>query len=272
MKKFEMPTFITKDNASMTQDYRERIYPRYTTYHTPAACDSNEFNLHQNAGPLLHRFRLWLPTDRNACCLDVACGTGQLLYALKQAGYKNLYGVDISAEQVAFARSVWPQVEQAEAITFLRKNPNTFDLIAGLDIIEHFRKDELFSFIDALFAALRPGGRLILQTPNAETPWGLAVRYGDFTHELAFTPESLSRVLRIASFVNCENRECPPFVHGVKSAVRGFLWKFCRTIMALWNLVEIGSLGSGIYTRVLTLTLPRRLTYLSLSARLVRPM
>ena len=234
----------------MTHDYRERIYPRYTTHHTPGAHDLSEHDALNNASVLLHRFKPWLPADRAAQCLDVACGSGQMLFTLKLAGYKNLSGVDISAEQVEVARGICPQVEQSDAISYLRNNPEAFDLITGLDIVEHFHKDELFSFLDALYAALRPGGRLILQTPNAETPWGLALRYGDFTHELAFTPKSLSCVLRIAGFTECESRECPPYVHDLKSAVRGLLWKFLCFGMGFWNMVETGSRGSGIYTRV----------------------
>ena len=66
-------------------------------------------------------------------------------------------------------------------MAFLHARPQRFDLVTGLDIVEHFTKDEVLDFLDACREALRPGGRLVLQTPNGESPFGGAVRYGDFT-------------------------------------------------------------------------------------------
>ena len=44
--------------------------------------------------------------------LSVGCGSGQLLFALKQFGYTELTGIDTSAEQVELARKIVPGVVQ----------------------------------------------------------------------------------------------------------------------------------------------------------------
>jgi cyclopropane fatty-acyl-phospholipid synthase-like methyltransferase len=173
-----------------------------------------------------------------------------VLYLLRLEGYHNTAGVDLGGEQVALARRVCPNVEQAEARDYLARSRDTFDLITAFDLIEHFRKDELLELFDSIRAALKPGGVLIVQTLNAESPWGLMHRYGDFTHELAFTPHSLEHLLKVAGFDTFEARECGPHVHGLKSLVRRLIWVGIWGLLALWNLAEMGSLGSGVYTRI----------------------
>jgi len=95
-------------------------------------------------------------------------------------------------------------------------------LITGFDIVEHFYKDEVLRFLDAAFAALKPGGRLILQTANADGPWGAQHRYGDFTHEVGFNTNSLGRLLRLTGFESVASRECgpPPCGYSIVSSIR----------------------------------------------------
>lgn len=55
--------------------------------------------------------------------------------------------------------------------------------------------------------ALKPGGRLILQTPNADSPWALGVRYGDFTHEICLNPNSAQHLLTVGGSQRVAVRE-----------------------------------------------------------------
>lgn len=234
----------------MHRSYRERIYPRYTSNQMPHFLEYNQADYEKDSLPILHRLRGWLPDNKEAHCLDVACGAGQLLYALKKAGYKHITGIDISPQQISIATQVCDDVHVVDALQYLQEHRGKFDLITGLDIIEHFTKDELFPVIDVLFAAMRPGGRLVLQTPNAESPWGLMQRYHDLTHELAFDPCNLKSFLSNAGFDAFEARECGPYIHGAVSLVRWMLWRSIAMGLRLWNLAETGSIGSGVYTRV----------------------
>lgn len=233
--------------------YRDRVYLRYSVERIPELIDGGEEEFRRSSHAIEHRVRRWLPTSKQARILDVACGGGQFLYTLKGLGYCNVSGVDISPAQIEKARKICRDVYERDAIQFLREHADYYDHIFGFDIIEHFRKDELFEFVDALYSALRPGGTLVLQTPNAESPWGMMYRYGDLTHENAFEPKCLKHVLSLASFSEFETSECGPYVHGIKSFVRWCLWRIIRRFLALWNLIEIGTVGSGIYTRVFML-------------------
>jgi 2-polyprenyl-3-methyl-5-hydroxy-6-metoxy-1,4-benzoquinol methylase len=187
--------------------------------------------------------RGWLPERKDASIVEFACGRGQLLQFFKQHGYSNLQGVDISPDQVALARQVVPNVAQANVLDWLAAREQQFDLMVALDLIEHFTRDEVLQFLDLCFAALKPGGRLILQTPNADSPFGLQHRYNDITHEWAFNDNQLARLLRRAGFLDMESREQGPVPWGysLTSTSRWILWRVIRAGLQLWNLAETGA-------------------------------
>jgi hypothetical protein len=67
--------------------------------------------------------------------------------------------------------------------------------------LEHIPKEETIVVLKAIYAALSPSGRLIIEVPNMANPLiGLNVRYADFTHEVGFTELSLQHVLKVAGF------------------------------------------------------------------------
>lgn len=240
-------------DANQTHAYRQRIYDKYVSQKTRAEglrYSERDYQRWANAAKV--RLRGWLPSDHNTPVLDMGCGPGNFLYLLDSLGFTNLTGVDLSPEQIALARKWCPRatITQADVRQVLHANPRRFGLITGFDIIEHFGKEELFPFLDSVARALRPGGRLILQTPNAESPWMGAVAYGDFTHEWFFTPASLADMLRQVGLVGFEARPSAPYVHGIKSFTRVVLWSVVHLMLALWSIAETGSRGSGIYTRV----------------------
>lgn len=236
----------------MSEDYRTRIYERYASRFQSAPATFDLAAARRWGLAYRHYLRGWLPTDRNARILDLACGGGKLLQFYLDASYANVHGVDISPEQVALARQVTPNVEQANVLDYLAKNPGRFDFISGLDIVEHFRKDEVLRFLDLCHAALKSGGRLVLQTPNAESPWGTHHRYNDLTHELAFNPNALSRLLALVGFTAIEAREQGPvpFGYSIASSLRWLAWQTIRVGLKVWNLAEMGDAGSGVFTRV----------------------
>ncbi len=237
---------------SKTSDYRTRIYKKYATNFQDAPQTFNEENAWHWGKAYRYYLRQWLPEDKNAKIVDLACGGGKLLYFFKRMGYENITGVDICPEQVTLARQVTPHVDEANVLTWLEEHPDSFDLITGFDIVEHFHKDEVLRFLDACNTSLKKGGRLLLQTPNADSPLGTALRYGDFTHEVGFNSNALSRLLSLTGFYRIISRETGPIPigHSLKSSVRYLLWQTIRLFLKLWNLSETGSPGSGVFTRV----------------------
>jgi len=233
-------------------DYRSRIYADYATRFQDAKDVFDEAGSRRWGKAYDYFLRGWLPEDKAAKIVDMACGGGKLLHFLKERGYKCLKGVDTSPEQVRLARQVILDVEESDAIDFLSRHPDCFDVILGMDIIEHFRKDEALRFLDGCRGALKHGGRLILQTPNADSPWGGVIRYGDFTHEICFNSNSLARVMGLCGFQGIEAREQGPVPYGYSfnSTVRYCLWYAIRLLLVFWTIVETGNSGGGIFSRV----------------------
>lgn len=116
-----------------------------------------------------------------------------------------------------------------------------------MNVIEYLGKDEIIGFLDLIRSHLKLGGRLLIETPNAESPWFGAVAYGDLTHEWFFTPKKAWRIpyCCLDSPIMKPARSCisPGLTHA-------FAWKAISAILVLWNVVETGGSGGGIYTRV----------------------
>ena len=98
--------------------------------------------------------------------LDVGCGEGygSAILAEKAA---HVVSIDISEEAVAHASAAYPmknvefQCMPAEQIPF---SDNSFDVIVCFELIEHTR--DHIAVMNAMRRVLRPGGILILSTPN----------------------------------------------------------------------------------------------------------
>jgi len=233
-------------------DYRSRIYREYAKRFQDAGTVFDETGSKRWGKAYSCYLKGWLPEDRGVEIAELACGGGRLLHFFRGAGYERLTGVDISPDQVALAQQVVPNVVQSDVLPFLSSQQERFDMVVGLDIIEHFQKPEVLLFLDECFAALKPGGRIILQTPNAESPWGATHRYNDLTHEVCFNPNALSRLMQLVGFSSIEAREAGPvpYASGATSFLRFVLWRVIRMGLTVWNLAETGSGGSGIFTRV----------------------
>lgn len=78
------------------------------------------------------------------------------------------------------------------------------------------------------------------------------MRYGDFTHEVCFTPDLLIKLLRHAGFTACEARACDPVPWGysLRSSIRSVGWQAIRAACMAWNRIETGGTAGGIYSRV----------------------
>lgn len=236
----------------MSPDYRDRIYEhyvsRYLTQSITARYTYDEKFYEDWAQVTIGRIRQLLPNRKDAAICEVACGHGGLFYGLKKLGYMNMVGVDISAEQIELARKIWPNVILGDAMEFLQSHSDAFDLIVAFDFLEHFRKEEIFPILDVFYAALRPGGRVILSTPNAESPLP-TYSWWDFTHETLFTSNSMKQILQVVGFKDVRILPAEPVPHGVFSAIRWVLWKGFKAMIYFYNLVETSRPGSGVFTR-----------------------
>ena len=146
-----------------------------------------------------------VPEDHAARILDIGCGFGFALRALRSLGYSQLRGLEASAEQAERCRVAGFEVDLAQnTAAWLATHAQQYDCVVLLDVIEHVPVIAQIDFLRAIHASLRPGGRLILTTPNANAILASRWRYNDYTHHSSFTEHSLFFILRNAAFGRIE--------------------------------------------------------------------
>lgn len=147
-------------------------------------------------------YKKFLPKNKKAKILDLGCGMGHFLNFLKDEGYTDFWGIDISKGQIDFVKeNITKNVEVADAFEFLkRERPYLFQVIVINDVIEHIPKKDLLDFLRLIFSSLENGGKIFVKTDNMSNPFGLRGRYMSITHEVCFTEHSLKMVLEVSGF------------------------------------------------------------------------
>lgn len=183
------------EGSHLINPYRGAFYQRQAEWHRYESPES-VLRLHQTRARYYDWYtRGWLPQDRNTRILDIGCGSGQFLYFLKERGFTRAEGIDLDRTQVEIARTLGLKAECVDASSYLDRAGDDYGFIAMLDIIEHFRRDELFPLMETIVSRLQVGGRLVASVPNAESPVGLPCYFADITHEMAYTAGSLEEML-----------------------------------------------------------------------------
>jgi 2-polyprenyl-3-methyl-5-hydroxy-6-metoxy-1,4-benzoquinol methylase len=184
------------DNPSSFWDKYDQHYKRTGNIY-PASGNSSA-----NAYPIKAE---WLPQDKQAAILDIGCGWGNLLLSLWAAGFKNLFGVDISRSMYDVAVQSLPEEIKlvcADSIDYLLEHTCSFDLIVIFDVIEHIPLDRALKLLKGCHDGLRPAGRVVIRTPNLANILSSYILYSDVTHVQGYSEWSLSQLLDLAGFIN----------------------------------------------------------------------
>lgn len=145
--------------------------------------------------------------------LEIGCGMGFGLLALKQMGFNDITGVDTSPAQVSAARKAGlPALLMSvdEIADFLQRNSERFGIVIMLDVLEHVPVAQTMQLLRNIFASLSADGLFICQVPNAASVVGGRMRYVDWTHHQSFTWDSLDFVLFNAGFKTVRVLEAEP--------------------------------------------------------------
>ncbi len=237
--------------------WKERVYATYADTAPNGRPDGT-------SGPrerqqYLRRYRRFLPRDDTAPILDIGCGAGGFLDALQSEGYSCLEGIDLSPSQVraATARGL-KNITLAPAVDYLKARRGRYATITAFSVLEHQTRTELFELLDAIRDALRPGGCLIAVVPNAKGLFGAHVRFADITHELSFTPMSVSQMCAVIGLEAPVVLEHGPLVHGPISAGRWTCWQAIRAVLWFARVAEGADWRWPIFTQDLVFVARRR--------------
>ena len=225
---------------------RDRLYGTYASQH--AGCGDGE------AAALIYRrdIRPALPLPTAGPVLDIGCGQGQLVKLMLADSY-DAVGIDVSPEQVALARAAGlDQIQQGDYLALLEARAGQLAAVTATDVLEHLTKAEVLDTFDRIANALLPGGVFVARVPNAASPFGGRIRYGDFTHESSHTARSVRQVAAAAGFAVIAVRPCAPAAHGLLSAARVVVWKSVSASCKIALAAETGTFRGHIVTQNLT--------------------
>lgn len=201
---------FTYADVDADQDVYNKYYADYNIYAEDVEL-KKYVNIHEGEGRRSQEKQLmfqWikeaLPDD--AAVLDVGCGSGEILDALKKAGYSNICGMDPSAASVdrlhkrgidGFVGNIFDDALPAHA--------SKYDLVISTAVIEHIY--DLHGYLRAINTYLKDGsGYIMLDAPAIEKIdqciWPLA---NHFNHEHInyFSKISLNNLLMTEGFAPC---------------------------------------------------------------------
>ena len=133
--------------------------------------------------PHLERLRKLQPVLPGKPLVDIGCGRGEWLELLSEAGIE-AYGVDSNPHTVDACARRGLNARHADAFAHLATLPDEMlGAITIFHVIEHLPTNLLLRLLDEARRTLRPGGVLMLETPNPENlKVGACTFYYDPTH------------------------------------------------------------------------------------------
>jgi SAM-dependent methyltransferase/predicted transcriptional regulator len=153
--------------------------------------------------------KVYLPVLRKAGIssdvLDVGCGRGEWLQVLREEGIQ-ARGIDTNRILVQQCKELSLDVEEREALEFLGSlSDETLNAVTAFHFAEHLPLETLVRFLDEAGRTLKPGGLIILETPNPENLLvGSCNFYLDPTHKNPIPIPTMKLLLEARGF-RCED-------------------------------------------------------------------
>ena len=153
--------------------------------------------------------KIYLPILENAGIkdgiLDVGCGRGEWLEVLREAGFQ-AKGIDHNHIQIEHCKSLSLDVIETEALSYLRGLEEAgLNAVTAFHFAEHLPLKLLVRFLDEAGRTLKPGGLLILETPNPENLLvGSCNFYLDPSHKNPIPMQTMKLLVEARGF-RCED-------------------------------------------------------------------
>lgn len=138
----------------------------------------------------------------NACTgVDLGCGRGEWLELMRENGI-DVQGIDLDQGMLEAAHESGLNATHGDAIQHLQSlAPESQMLVTAFHLAEHLPFERLHMLVQEALRVLKPGGVLILETPNPENiTVGTTTFYIDPTHQRPIPPPLLSFVATYHGF------------------------------------------------------------------------
>jgi SAM-dependent methyltransferase len=124
---------------------------------------------------IISRLRAYLPfveplsnIFRGAPTIDLGCGRGEWLELMVEIGF-NPYGVDLDEGMLQACEDAGLPAEKGDAVAYIGHLPDESQVVVSIfHVIEHLTIEQVHIVILEALRVLKPGGLLIMETPNPE--------------------------------------------------------------------------------------------------------
>ncbi len=126
--------------------------------------------------------------------LDIGCGPGTFIGSL--APEHDSVGADIAPGQIAYARAKYARPGRAFKVIRRGRLPfaaNTFDAVTIIELIEHLPAESGLALLRRSLDVLRPGGKLLVSTPNYGSLWPLVEALVNRLGEASYEEQHITR-------------------------------------------------------------------------------
>jgi SAM-dependent methyltransferase len=108
-------------------------------------------------------------TDLEGCkrILEVGCGSGNFMLFARREGSLEIEGLEQNAKAIREAQIQGLRVSKATVEDAAKQLPAAYDAVCSFQVLEHVARPR--EFVQACCALLRPGGKLLLGLPNADS-------------------------------------------------------------------------------------------------------
>jgi 2-polyprenyl-3-methyl-5-hydroxy-6-metoxy-1,4-benzoquinol methylase len=133
--------------------------------------------------------------------IDIGCGRGEWIGLLQEQGYQ-AKGVDLNRENISSCVARGLAAEAGDGLDWLRRaESQSLALISSFHVIEHLSLAQVNSLLVEALRCLKPGGMIILETPNPENLITAAHRfYTDPSHKNPVPPDLTEFLLKHRGF------------------------------------------------------------------------
>ncbi len=156
--------------------------------------------------------RYWDDLKEAGPVLDLGCGRGEVIEFLEGRGVA-ASGIDGNSAMVKHCQGLDLDVVEADLNEFLRSaDEASLGAITCFHVIEHIGPEQLNGLLRNARRVLRPGGLLLLETPNPlSVVVGASAFWVDATHQKPIHPTALRSAMELVGFSNVEIRTAQPF-------------------------------------------------------------
>jgi SAM-dependent methyltransferase len=171
-----------------------------------------------SADAIQERLRAYVPIFAGASdVLDLGCGRGEFLAALKEAGV-SARGVDANGDMAGAARDRGLDAVQGDALAYLAGLADaSLGGLVATQVVEHLRPAYLMQLLAAAAHKLRPGAPVVVETINPACWLAFFSSYiRDITHVRPIHPDTLQFLLRASGFERVQIRYSAPVPDSMK--------------------------------------------------------